>query len=49
MIWESNVLIKFLFGKCNQEETLEVNKWLMESEYNQRTLSHLKGTISNQL
>jgi hypothetical protein len=49
MIWESNLLLKFLFGKCNTQETKEVNEWLNESEYNQQTLSHLRMTVSTQI
>jgi hypothetical protein len=49
MIWESNILLKFLFGKCTEKETDEVNLWLSESEYNKRTLSHLKTTVSSHL
>ena len=46
MIWESNILLKFLFGKCTRQETDEVNAWLNESKHNQRTLSHLKSTVN---
>jgi hypothetical protein len=49
MIWESNLLLKFLFGKCNTQETEDVNEWLNESEYNKQTLSHLRMTVSAQL
>lgn len=49
MIWESNVLLKFLFGKCNEQESKEVNDWLLESDYNQRTLSYLKMTVKSEL
>lgn len=49
MIWESNILLKFLFGKCSEKETTEVQTWLAESEYNQNTLSHLRATVSSQL
>lgn len=46
MLWESNILIKFLVGKCTETEQVEINEWLLESEYNKHTLSHLKSTIS---
>lgn len=49
MIWESNILIKFLVGKCSKKEVEEVNSWLSESEYNQSTLSHLRLTVDNTL
>ena len=49
MIWESNLLLKFLFGKCTTQETEDVNEWLNESEYNKQTLSHLRMTVSTQL
>ncbi|MDA8886390.1 hypothetical protein N8368_00965 [Bacteroidia bacterium] len=49
MIWESNILLKFLFGKCDEQESQEVNEWLLESDYNRQTLSHLKMTVSSQL
>jgi hypothetical protein len=49
MIWESNILLKFLFGKCTRQETDEVNAWLNESKHNQRTLSHLKSTVNTYL
>jgi hypothetical protein len=49
MIWESNILLKFLVGKCSRQETDDVNAWLNESKYNQRTLSHLKSTVNNYL
>ncbi|MFT6111265.1 MAG: hypothetical protein ACJA19_000130 [Bacteroidia bacterium] len=49
MIWESNLLLKFLFGKCDTQETEDVNEWLNESEYNKQTLSHLRTTVSSQL
>ncbi|MDG1757293.1 MAG: hypothetical protein P8I43_07840 [Bacteroidia bacterium] len=47
MIWESNILLKFLFGKCTRKEADDVNAWLNESKHNQRTLSHLKSTVNN--
>ena len=49
MIWESNILLKFLVGKCSRQETDDVNAWLNESKYNQSTLSHLKSTVNNYL
>ncbi|MDC0580051.1 hypothetical protein OAP11_04750 [Bacteroidia bacterium] len=49
MIWESNILLKFLFGKCTEKEVSDVNAWLNESKYNQQTLSHLKSTVSSYL
>lgn len=49
MIWESNILLKFLVGKCSDKETTEVNQWLNESEYNQQTLSHLRSTFGGHL
>jgi|MDSX01.1.fsa_nt_gb hypothetical protein len=49
MIWESNILLKFLFGKCTRKEADDVNAWLNESKHNQRTLSHLKSTVNNYL
>jgi len=49
MIWESNILLKFIFGKCTEKETTEVQTWLSESEYNQSTLSHLRASLSTQL
>ncbi|NBV56465.1 MAG: hypothetical protein EBR72_01455 [Bacteroidetes bacterium] len=49
MIWESNILLKFLFGKCTRQEADDVNAWLNESKHNQRTLSHLKSTVNNYL
>ena len=49
MIWESNILLKFLFGKCTRKETDDVNAWLNESKHNQRTLSHLKSTVNSYL
>ena len=49
MIWESNILLKFLFGNCTRQETDEVNAWLNESKHNQRTLSHLKSTVNTYL
>lgn len=49
MIWESNILLKFLFGKCTEKETTEVQSWLAESEYNQSTLSYLRSTVSSHL
>ena len=49
MIWESNILLKFLFGKCTRQETDEVNACLNESKHNQRTLSHLKSTVNTYL
>ena len=49
MIWESNILLKFLFGKCTRQETDDVNAWLDESKHNQRTLSHLKSTVNTHL
>jgi hypothetical protein len=49
MIWESNTLLKFLFGKCSEEEVKEINEWLRESDYNKQTLSHLRSTVSSHL
>jgi hypothetical protein len=49
MIWESNILLKFLFGKCTRQESDDVNAWLKESKHNQRTLLHLKSTVNNYL
>ena len=49
MIWESNILLKFLFGKCNVQESKEVNEWLLESDYNKKTLSHLRMTVNSQI
>jgi hypothetical protein len=49
MIWESNILLKFLFGKCTEKETTEVQLWLSESDHNKSTLSHLRATVSSQL
>ncbi len=49
MIWESNLLLKFIFGKCTAKESQEVEIWLSESEYNQSTLSYLEATVSQQL
>lgn len=46
MIWESNILLKFIFGKCDPKEESEVNEWLLESDYNRNTLSHLQATVS---
>ncbi len=47
MIWESNILLKFIFGKCDPKEESEVNEWLLESDYNRNTLSHLRTTVSH--
>jgi len=44
MIWESNILLKYLVGKCTKQESKEVNEWLLESDYNKKTLSHLRMT-----
>ncbi len=49
MIWESNILLKFLFGKCSKQEATEVQTWLAESEYNQNTLTYLRSTVGAQL
>ena len=49
MIWESNILLKFLFGKCTEEETKEINLWVNESDYNKQTLTYLKTTVAAQL
>lgn len=49
MIWESNILLKFIVGKCNKKEEQEINDWLLESDYNQQTLSHLRMTVNGQL
>ena len=49
MIWESNILLKFLFGKCTEEETKEINLWVKESDYNKQTLTYLKTRVAGQL
>jgi hypothetical protein len=49
MIWESNILLKFLFGKCSEKEAGEVKVWLSESEHNKQTLLQLKSNVINQL
>ena len=49
MIWESNILLKFLFGKCTEEETKEINLCVSESDYNKQTLSYLKTTVATKL
>ena len=49
MIWESNILLKYLVGKCTKQESKEVNEWLLESDYNKKTLSHLRMTVNGQL
>lgn len=49
MIWESNILLKFLFGKCTTKEENEVNSWLNESKHNQQTLSYLESTVHSYL
>lgn len=48
MIWESNILLKYLVGKCTKQESKEVNEWLLESDYNRKTLSHLRMTVNGQ-
>jgi hypothetical protein len=45
MIWESNILLKFLIGKCTKQELVIVNSWLKESDQNVNTLSHLRAML----
>lgn len=49
MIWESNILLKFLFGKCSEDEIKEINQWVGESDYNKQTLSHLRIAVASEL
>lgn len=42
MIWESNVLLKYILNKCSDAENERVALWLSESEQNENTLSYLK-------
>ena len=49
MLWESNILIKFLVGKCTPQESEEINTWLLESDYNKQTLSYLKMTVNSEI
>ncbi len=42
MIWECNVLLKYLFNQCSKAEKLEVDSWLNESPQNQLTLKYLR-------
>ena len=45
MFWESNILLKFIFGKCTKAEVMAIDTWLLESDQNRNTLSHLKNTV----
>ena len=42
MIWECNLLMKFLFKRCSESEITLVNSWLDESEHNKQTLQFLR-------
>ena len=43
---ECNILIRFLLGRCTQEETIEVVRWKEESNYNEHTLAYLQLALS---
>jgi hypothetical protein len=42
MIWESNLLLKFILNKCTDVEEQTVLSWLSESKQNENTLTYLR-------
>lgn len=45
MIWECNVLLRYLLNKCTPDEKQTVNTWLLESPQNQLTLNYLEVQV----
>ena len=40
------IIAKFLMGKCTEEELIQVNLWIKESDENARKLFRMEDTIS---
>ena len=47
MMWESNLLLKFILNKCSSLEEAQVLSWLNESKQNENTLAFLRSVYTS--